>query len=274
MTSLKDPVLVRSALHALKLKLDGTAAAETVRRKKNTFVNALQYAIDLGELSENPVASVKWHKPRVVKEVDPRVVANPRQMNSILDACTYVGWYSRARGRRLVAFFGGIYFGAFRPAESAALAVSDLYLPDEGWGLANLHRTRPSAGRKWTDNGETHDDRGLKNRPVEEVRPVPIRPQLVTIYKWSIDTFGAADDGRVSFNERGGVVGSSTYDRVWHEARELALPPEQVNSPLAKRPYDARHSALTGWLNAGLDPVEVAGRAGNSVEVLLARYAK
>jgi hypothetical protein len=31
---------------------------------------------------------------------------------------------------------------------------------------------------------------------------------------------------------------------------------------------------LSTWLNAGVDPTEVAARAGNSVEVLLSRYAK
>jgi hypothetical protein len=35
-----------------------------------------------------------------------------------------------------------------------------------------------------------------------------------------------------------------------------------------------RHAALSSWLNAGVDPTEVAERAGNSVEVLLSRYAK
>ncbi len=45
-------------------------------------------------------------------------------------------------------------------------------------------------------------------------------------------------------------------------------------SPLASRPYDLRHSALSTWLNGGVDPTEVAERAGNSVEVLLTRYAK
>lgn len=34
------------------------------------------------------------------------------------------------------------------------------------------------------------------------------------------------------------------------------------------------HSALSTWLNAGGDPTEIAERAGNSVEVLLGRYAK
>jgi hypothetical protein len=43
--------------------------------------------------------------------------------------------------------------------------------------------------------------------------------------------------------------------------------------PLAGRPYDLRHAALSTWLNAGVSPAEVAKRAGNSVEVLLKRYA-
>ncbi|MEU6099010.1 hypothetical protein [Streptomyces sp. NPDC047079] len=106
------------------------------------------------------------------------------------------------------------------------------------------------------------------------MRPTPLPPILVSIWRDSIDTFGTADDGRLFFNERGGLVGSSTYSRVWSEARELGLPPELVASPLADRPYDLRHSALSNWLNAGVDPTEVAERAGNTVEVLLARYAK
>ncbi|MEU6754910.1 hypothetical protein [Streptomyces sp. NPDC046685] len=69
-------------------------------------------------------------------------------------------------------------------------------------------------------------------------------------------------------------MGYTTYDRAWHEAWELALSPGLVASPLAARPYDLRHSALSTWLNAGVDPTEVAERAGNSVEVLMTRYAK
>lgn len=43
--------------------------------------------------------------------------------------------------------------------------------------------------------------------------------------------------------------------------------------PLASRPYDLWHSALSTWLNSGVDATEVAERAVNSVEVLLSRYA-
>ncbi|BDH14866.1 hypothetical protein HOK021_60450 [Streptomyces hygroscopicus] len=41
-----------------------------------------------------------------------------------------------------------------------------------------------------------------------------------------------ADDGRLLFNEKGGIVGSSTYDRLWREACELGLPPDLLASPL------------------------------------------
>ncbi|OQR65251.1 site-specific integrase [Streptomyces maremycinicus] len=275
LADLGDAALARAVLDSLKLKLDGTAAAaETVRRKRRTLVNALHYAVDLGEFKENPITGIRWKKPKVAGEVDPRVVANPEQARSLLTAVSYVGGYGRARGRRLVGLFACMYYGAFRPAEVVGLTEADLKLPEAGWGTALLHRTRPSAGKQWTDSGETHDDRGLKNRPAEEVRPVPIPPQLVAILRQHIDVFGTAEDGRMFTNERGGVVGSSTYYRVWQEARLLALPPAAVASPLAARPYDLRHSALSTWLNSGVDATEVAERAGNSVEVLLSRYAK
>jgi integrase len=275
LSDLGDAAIGRAVLDSLKLKLDGTAAAaETVRRKRRTLVNALHYAVDLGEFKENPITGIRWKKPKVAGEVDPRVVANPAQARSLLAAVSYVGGYGRARGRRLVGLFACMYYGALRPAEAVGLTDADLKLPEVGWGTVLLNRTRPSVGKQWTDSGETHDDRGLKNRPAEEVRLVPVPPQLVTILRQHLDTFGTAEDGRLFTNERGGVVGSSTYYRVWQEARALALPPAAVASPLAARPYDLRHSALSTWLNSGVDPTEVAERAGNSVEVLLGRYAK
>ncbi|WP_411145895.1 tyrosine-type recombinase/integrase [Streptomyces sp. x-80] len=275
LADLAKPAVMRGVLDGLKLKLDGKAAAgETVRRKRKVFVNALNYATELSEFEENPVNGVSWQKPPKVVEVDPRVVANPKQAANLLGAVSYIGGYHRARGRRLVGMFAGMYYGGLRPAEAVAVALPDCHLPEEGWGMANLHRTRPTAGKKWTQSGEVHDDRGLKNREPEEVRPTPLPPTLVAIWRDGIDTFGTADDGRLFFNERGGLVGSSTYSRVWSEAREFGLPSDLVKSPLADRPYDLRHSALSTWLNAGVDPTEVAARAGNTVEVLLARYAK
>jgi hypothetical protein len=181
---LANPAVMRGVLNALKLKLNGEAAAgETAKRKRKVFVNALNYATELGEFDENPVNAVSWKKlPRVVA-VDPRVVANPRQAANLIGAVSYVGGYERARGRRLVGMFAGMYYAGLRPAETVGIALSDCHLPKEGWGRANLHRTRPTAGKKWTKSGEVHDDRGLKNRDPEDVRPVPLPPQLVAIWR-------------------------------------------------------------------------------------------
>ncbi|WP_284735397.1 hypothetical protein [Nonomuraea sp. NEAU-A123] len=61
---------------------------------------------------------------------------------------------------------------------------------------------------------------------------------------------------------------------VWREARTYGLTPDQVASPLAARPYDLRHAAVSLWLNAGVHAPEAAERAGHGVDVLLRVYAK
>ncbi|MEU7208153.1 hypothetical protein AB0B06_07080 [Streptomyces sp. NPDC044989] len=137
-----------------------------------------------------------------------------------------------------------MYFGGLWPAEAVGLAETYLYLPVQGWGSALLHLTRPSFGKQWTDSGETHNDRGLKNRPTEDVRRVPIPSHLVAVLREHLATFGTAEDGRLYFSEKGAVVPSSTYYRVWQEARLLALPSTIAASPLASRPYDLPETAL------------------------------
>jgi integrase len=61
---------------------------------------------------------------------------------------------------------------------------------------------------------------------------------------------------------------------VWRKARKEALTPEDVSSPLAARPYDLRHAAVSTWLNAGVPSTQVAEWAGHSVGVLHQIYAK
>ncbi len=102
---------------------------------------------------------------------------------------------------------------------------------------------------------------------------MPIPPHLVAVLREHLATFGTADDGRLFFSEKGAVVPSSTYYRVWQEARLLAL--RRPSRPRA-RESALRPSALgaVDVAQRGVDPTEVAERAGNSVEVLLTRYAK
>jgi integrase len=153
------------------------------------------------------------------------------------------------------------------------LGRDDCDLPERGWGRIYLSRTTPEVGKRYTNSGAAHDRKGLKHRPADEVRPVPIPPELVTILRWHLDEFGITPDGRLFRQVNGGVVSSSTYGQVWRGARLLALAPDQQASPLAARPYDLRHAAVSLWLNAGVPAPTVARRAGHSVEVLLRVYA-
>ena len=99
-------------------------------------------------------------------------------------------------------------------------------------------------------------------------------PVLVAILREHIAQYGTAKDGRIFHTTKGGTYSSSAHSYVWQEARRLVLSPEQISSSLAARPYDLRHAAVSLWLNAGVPAVEVAKRAGHSVDVLLRVYAK
>jgi integrase len=272
--SITDPAIVRRVFHRLTLTMEGRAAAgDTFRRRRRGLNTALEYAVELQEISENPLKRLKAKHTATVSHIDPRVVITHAQARELLTAVSYVGSWDRARGRRLVAFFAVLYYAGLRPAEAVALRETDCELPAHGWGRLILAKTLPVTTKKWTDSGNRHDPRGLKQRDANAVRNVPIPPWLVKILRVHIKEFGVADDGRLFRNERGSVLGSTTFSRVWEEARWFAFTPNQVESPLAGRPYDLRHAALTTWLNAGVNPAEVASRAGNSVEVLLKRYA-
>lgn len=169
--------------------------------------------------------------------------------------------------------FACMYFAALRPAEAVNLHKDDCDLPAAGWGRIYLSRTTPEVGKRYADSGDLHDSKGLKHRPADEVRPVPIPPELVAILRWHLAEFGITPDGRLFRQVNGRVVSSSTYGQVWRAARLIALVPDHQASPLAARPYDLRHAAVSLWLNAGVPAPTVARRAGHSVEVLLRVYA-
>jgi integrase len=87
---------------------------------------------------------------------------------------------------------------------------------------------------------------------------------------------GEHDRGRLfgAMRAADGDLSDSVYGRVWSGARVAGLTPAEAASPLARRPYDLRHAAVSTWLNAGVPPTQVAEWAGHSLAVLLRVYAK
>ncbi|RBQ16938.1 site-specific integrase [Spongiactinospora rosea] len=271
LADLANPRVTRSALDAISVTFTGKdAAANTVRRKREVLHHLLELAVEHKELPANPLHA-KWVPPKVAGAIDPRTVVNPEQARALLAAIPAVG---RTRGGRLHAMFACMYYAALRPEEAAALRRQNCDLPEEGWGLLTVEKAQPQANKRWTNSGETHDSRGLKHRAKDDTREIPIPPVLVAILRAHIDRYGVADDGHLFRTSKGGPFSSSAYSGVWQKARRAAFTAEQVASPLAARPYDLRHAAVSLWLNAGVPATEVAKRAGHGVDVLLKVYAK
>lgn len=299
--ALEDKRITRAALDRLATKLDGSpAAATTIARKRAVFYNTLEYAVELELLDANPVSRVKWTAPKVAETVDRRSVVNHAQARALLTA---VG----KRNPDLEAFFACMYYAALRPGEAIALTEPCLDLPApvlrcdsckadsnrpnpkngtpcpscgspttfrrDRWGVLHLETSDPSTSRAWTDTG-SRQPRQLKHRARDDTRPVPCVPQLTAILRRHLATFGTTPDGRLFRGSRGGPVPDSAYGNAWQHARRDVLTPAQVESPLAARPYDLRHAAVSTWLNAGVQPTQVAEWAGHSVHVLLTVYAK
>jgi integrase len=265
--------LARCMLDRISRKQDGTiAAANTANRKRMVLSNAMEYACEIGALPSNPLKRVKWTRPRTLRAVDPRVVINSDQARRFLGAVAEQG----ARGERLKAFFGSMYYGALRPEEAIDLRRDEnlINLPEHGWGEMRLTHSQPRSGRRWTDSGTSRERRELKHRAPGEIRLVPVHPELVTLFREHIDRFGTGTGGRIFVGPRGGLTAEWSYLEVFRIARLEALGEVDAASPLMGRPYDLRHAAVSTWLNAGVPAAQVAEWAGHSVDVLLRVYAK
>jgi len=168
----------------------------------------------------------------------------------MLTACRTI---SKRQGPRFVAFYGCMFYALMRPSEVAALTKAGCHLPEQGWGYLTFADSSPAAGKAYTDDGAVHEHRGLKGRTKGRPNPkarrparkVPIPPQLVALLRDHIQTYGTARDGRLFRSERGNPVQPSTWWRAWQAVRAASLTPEQLASPLMKRPYDLRHSGIT-----------------------------
>ena len=268
--ALEDPDTVRAVLNACARRLDGKpAAATTTRRKRAVLASALGYAVERRLLPANPLDQIQWKAAAVAETVDRRSVANPAQAGRLLKAVRGQG----PRGEHTEAFFGCLYYAALRPSEAIALREADCVLPARSWGRIDLAASEPRAGTEWTDNGASREERGLKHRAAGETRSIPIPPVLVRMLRAHIARYGTGPGGRLFRTARGGPLNDTGYGEVWQRARPIALTPAQQASPLARRPYDLRHAAVSLWLNAGVPATEVARRAGHGVAVLLKVYA-
>lgn len=267
---LAKPEQLRNVLAALDVKQDGSRAApDTIRLRRTTLGNAIHYAMEQKLLTTNPLQAVRVKRhTTTLKQVDRRSVANPVQARTLLRAVAQ-------RNDRLSAFFGLMYFAALRPEEATNLRRHNLSLPPAGWGELHLAKATPEIAAQWSDGGIRSEERNLKHRDDDVGRTVPCPPELTAMLQRHLAVYGTASDGRLFWGARHeGRLSSSVYGRAWARARVDTFTEQVAASPLAKRPYDLRHAAVSTWLNAGVEPTRVAEWAGHSVHVLLRVYAK
>jgi integrase len=263
-------------------------AAVTVKKYRGILHNALEYAVVLKALPENPLTGLKWIAVRNSPEVDRRSVVNPSQGRALLTAVRN----QRPSGPRLVALFGAMLYCGLRPEEAVEIFEHNLVLlpriwnPETGqhedppeaedWGELFVGPVAAEASSDFTDDGSNRDSRDRpKHRAEGETRgPIPVPPAQVRLFRAHLDEFGSGQDGRVFRGVKAERVSGETIRKVWARARRSVLTDQEQASPLVKRPYDLRHTCLSTWLNAGVGPRQVAEWAGNSVEVLLRTYAK
>ena len=124
----------------------------------------------------------------------------------------------------------------------------------------------------------------MKHRSRSDTRRVPLNARAIKILRSHVNTWSCGPDGHLFVARTGkagkplsppytALVSPETIGRAWARARVEALAPSQIDTVLARRPYDLRHARLTWWLNAGVPPTQVASWAGHSVRVLLDVYA-
>jgi integrase len=280
LAALADAALIRKALDTLALRMDGVPASpSTIARKRAVFSGALKYAVELRLLDAHPMSLVSWTAPKTADEVDRRAVVNPDQARVLLAEV----------GRtvpELEAFFGCMYYAALRPEEVLHLREDEYERPAQrgGWGVLHLTGSTVAVGRDWSDGDNTAEDRELKHRAKTATRDVPVPPPLVRLLDHHIKEYPPGSNGKLFVTRRGPggryvptagqPIPNNTYGRAWRDARTKALTPAQQRSPLARRPYDLRHAAVSLWLNAGVPATQVAEWAGHSVHVLMRVYAK
>lgn len=260
------PAVIEATLDAATTRRDGRPMSATVaRRRKNMLGSVLRSAVRHGLIDRNPMDRVEWRSPERDTTLDVSTVP------SFVEVCRAVDLVARLEsgGARYGALFAMVGMAGLRPSEVAGLDIGDLTLPAAGWGLAVVRGATTSPGARYTADGETWEDKGLKQRAADAVREVPLPPPLVAELRRHLERFPS--NAKVFTNVDEKPVSPANYGPVWERARTKLWPGNHLLA--ATTVYDLRHAAATTMLRSGVMAAEVARRLGHSVDVLMRVYA-
>ncbi len=261
------PALLETALRAGTTKADGEPAAPVVSKRRRDLLNAaLKAAVRRELVPSNPMDRVEWKPPRIGSTVDVTTLPTTADVAKVIE---HVGSL-RSQGARYAAFYSMLVYVGLRPSEAAALRVSDVDLPADGWGEARLRHAVPAPGRRYVAGEGTHELKSLKHRADGDVRRVPLPGVLVTSLRDHLETWPSVE-GRLFSNANNRPVTAENYGGVWNRAKFAVWGEDHAAASIT--PYDLRHVAATMMLQAGVPIPEVARRLGHSADVLMRVYA-
>ncbi|MEU4227286.1 site-specific integrase [Nonomuraea sp. NPDC026600] len=268
---------IRTVLAKLATLQDGRkASASTMRTRRAILFQSVDLAVQRKLITVNLLVTIKTKRRHADDAVSPLLVPTLVQARRIIEAVRELPFYAHTahRGPMLATFFYVMALAGLRPSEVLALTVGNCQLPLKGWGRLTLTGAAPDVGALWTDDGERHDKKGLKQRAKTAVRIVPIPPELVAILRRHLMAYPPAPDGRLFYDGPSHTYyRARVYQDVWRRARKAALSDAEHASQLARRPYDLRHFNASTLILAGVDTAQVARRLGHSIQVLLTVYA-
>lgn len=255
MSSLDKKTLER--VHdALLVSVYGQLLGANVLKRRFTEVGAvLNQAVADGVLETNELK-----KPSRV-EIEKRPPAPKRpypSMSLMLEVMETIESHQPASRMYRAMTAIGILAGC-RPSEIVALEMSDIELPEEGWGVLTVSHARTGL-RGWSE-----DDQQIGQPKVARSRrSIPIHQRLVIELSGWI-AFAEIEEGPL-FRTRGGLMPTSSN---WSRALNRATTKVTVRN---LTPYDLRRFHGTWLAESGVPYNEAARRMGHDLAVFMSVY--
>ncbi|MFD6375546.1 hypothetical protein ACFWFS_01305 [Streptomyces albidoflavus] len=155
-------------------------------------------------------------------------------------------WIQEETSGAVFPFLACIAGTALSPGEAASVRVQDVTLPDGEFGEVLVR--------------------------ADERRTVPVSPDIVGVLRRWIDEAGLEAEDLLFPAERGGSSAVYEHKKVWRQARQAVLSPDEMQAGLGEQVSSLRDSCLDRWLEAGVPAWGVAEWAGVSASWIALRY--
>ncbi|WP_396957681.1 Arm DNA-binding domain-containing protein [Nitrosomonas sp.] len=224
----------------------------------NNYLIALRGIFDMEyrgpDSVNNPLNGIE-NMPMVKKLPDPLTI---EERDSILADM------AQHYDERVWAYFTFAFYTGMRPEETIALRWSDI---DFVAGIARIQRVRTFRGSE-RDGSKTHTE-----------RDIDLLPQALTaIQVMKPHTFMKRVERENAEDTAADIFQNPVTERPWHDERSQR---DHYWKPSLKRlgirwrrAYNTRHTFATVALMAGVPPAYIASQMGNSIKMLLDKYAR